>query len=133
MGAKIEETRTPELVRLYHYTAPTTSHLGSILPEGVIRTTESKHRLCPPPRQPRRPPRRQLRATAGTRSPGTGSQSPGTVTVPTDSTLTWQCSSCTQTPMQILSDYNAGNAMTIDQVGTSRQSAVSAGTIRTCT
>ncbi len=29
------------LTRLYHYTAPTTSHLGSILAEGRIRTTES--------------------------------------------------------------------------------------------
>lgn len=28
-------------MQLYHYTAPTTSHLGSILAQGLIRTTES--------------------------------------------------------------------------------------------
>jgi hypothetical protein len=31
----------PAKTRLYHYTAPTTTHLGSILAEGQIKTTES--------------------------------------------------------------------------------------------
>ena len=60
---------------------------------------------------------------------GTGAQSLGTITLPTDSTLYWQCASCTATGMQITSDVNSdGSAINTLQKATSGQSAVSAGT-----
>ena len=60
---------------------------------------------------------------------GNGSQSLGTINVPSDSTLTWQCATCTATGMLITSDLNAdGNAINVYQNATSGQSAISAGT-----
>lgn len=46
-------TSSTDLVHLYHWTAPTTSHLGAILEAGVIWTVESNVRLDVPDAGPR--------------------------------------------------------------------------------
>jgi hypothetical protein len=58
---------------------------------------------------------------------GDGSQNLGTITVPSDSTLYWQCDSCSS--MDISSQTNSdGNSIAISSSATSGQSPISAGT-----
>ncbi len=58
---------------------------------------------------------------------GNGSQNLGTITVPSDSTLYWQCDSCSS--MDISSQTNSdGNSISVSSSATSGQSPVSAGT-----
>lgn len=57
---------------------------------------------------------------------GNGSQNLGTITVPSDSTLYWQCGGCSS--MDISSQTNSdGNSISISSTATSGQSPVSAG------
>ena len=65
---------------------------------------------------------------------GNGAENLGTIVVPTDSTLTWNCGSCTQTGMQILANgQGLGNDIEVMQTATSGKSAVSADTYRNVT
>lgn len=58
---------------------------------------------------------------------GDGSQNLGTITVPSDSTLYWQCDSCSS--MDISSQTNSdGNSIAVSSSATSGQSPISAGT-----
>lgn len=58
---------------------------------------------------------------------GNGSQNLGTITVPSDSTLYWQCDSCSS--MDISSQTNSdGNSISVSSTATSGQGPVSAGT-----
>jgi len=65
---------------------------------------------------------------------GNGSENLGTIVVPTDSTLTWSCASCTETGMQILADgQGLGNDIEVMQTAASGKSAVSADTYHNVT
>jgi hypothetical protein len=56
-----------------------------------------------------------------------GSQNLGTITVPSDSTLYWECNSCSS--IDISSQTNSdGNSISVSSTATSGQSPVSAGT-----
>jgi hypothetical protein len=58
---------------------------------------------------------------------GDGSQNLGTITVPADSTLYWQCDSCSS--MDISSQTNGdGNSIAVSSSATSGQTPISAGT-----
>jgi hypothetical protein len=65
---------------------------------------------------------------------GNGSENLGTIVVPKDSTLTWNCGSCTQTGMEILANgQGLGNDIAVMQTATSGKSAVTADTYRNVT
>jgi hypothetical protein len=58
---------------------------------------------------------------------GNGSQNLGTINVPSDSTLYWECDSCSS--MDISSQTNSdGNSISVSSTATSGQSPISAGT-----
>ena len=68
------------------------------------------------------------RATVGGETfTGNSAQSLGTIKVPSDSTLYWQCASCASTAIMITSDVNSdGNAINVMSRLTSGQSSIAA-------